>query len=212
MTERAGATAGGWGAGMRLLLLGLGLITLIVVGALVYSWLGGAAVPPPAPLTGEGGDGVTARQALEPAVELAVQRYEDVRLAAVSAHWSAVGKRLGGETEWTFQFFSPSTRRLILVAVADGTARVVRESVSPYQVPTFSSDEWRVDSDRALQGWWNRGGGSMVARRPDVALAMQLRASSRGGDPVWTVVGSVPDTDVAFVVEINAADGTWVER
>lgn len=194
-----------------LLLLGLGLIVLAVVGALVFGRLTGAADPTPA--VGQDDDALSARQALAPAAEWAAQWKEDARLAVVSSRRSAVGKQLGGEIEWTFQFFSPSTQRLALVTVTGETAQPVRESLSPYSVATFSVEDWRVDSDQALQAWWNQGGGSMVARRPDTDLAMQLRVSGEQGDaPVWTVVGTIEGTEVAFAVLVNATTGEPVEQ
>lgn len=208
--ERASVMAKG--SSRWLLLLGLGFILLaVMVGLVAYDRLVGSAVP--TPVAGVASDRVSARQAFAPAAELAGGWQEDARLAAVSGYWSAVGTQLGGRAEWAFQFFSPSTRRLALVTVADGTAQMVRESVSPYPVPTFSAGEWRVDSDRALQAWWSRGGGNLVARRPDVDLAMQLRVLDGGvGQPVWTVVGSIADTEAAFTVVVNGVDGTLVEQ
>jgi hypothetical protein len=203
MTRRPGVRWSLW--------LALGLIVLTVVGALLlYDRLGGSAAPTPA--ASVAGGQVTARQAFGPAAGLARQWQEDVRLAAVSGYWPAVGMQPGGQVEWAFQFFSPSTQRLALVTVAGGTARMVRESVSPYAVPTFLAEEWRVDSDQPLQTWWRRGGETLVARRPDVDVAMQLRMPDEGiGQPVWTVVGSVPGTETAFAVVVNATDGTLVE-
>jgi hypothetical protein len=191
------------------LLLGLGLMSLAVAGALVYGRLAGSAAPSPVPEPV--GGGVNARQAFIPAAELAMQWQEDAGLAAVSCYRPAV-LRLGGEVEWAFQFFSPSTRRLALITVADGTARMVRESVSPYAVLTFSTEVWRVDSDQALQTWWNHRGSNLVARRPDADLAMQLRVPDEGGgQPVWTVVGLVSGGETAFTVVVNANSGALVE-
>jgi xanthine/CO dehydrogenase XdhC/CoxF family maturation factor len=159
------------------------------------------------------GGGVTARQAFAAAAELATQWQEDAVLSVVSSHWPAVEAQSGGAAEWNFQFFSPSTQRLALVAADGEAARVVRESMSPYVVPTFSAEAWRVDSDQALQTWWDRGGGRWVARRPDTDLAMQLRMPDDGDDdPVWTVVGLVVGAEAAFSVRVNAADGTLLEQ
>jgi hypothetical protein len=80
-------------------------------------------------------------------------------------------------------------------------------------LPTFSAEAWRVDSDQALQTWWDRGGGRWVARRPDTDLAMQLRMPDDGDDdPVWTVVGLVVGAEAAFSVRVNATDGTLLEQ
>ena len=200
------------GSSRWLLVLGLGFVLLaVMVGVVAYDRLVGSAVPTPTAVAAD--DRVSARQAFAPAAELAGQWQKDARLAAVSGYWSAVGAQLGGQTEWAFQFFSPSTRRLALITVMDGAALMVRESASPYAVPTFSVGEWRVDSDQALQAWWSRGGGNLVARRPDGDLAMQLRVPEEGtGQPVWTVVGSIAGTEAAFTVLVNAVDGTLVEQ
>jgi hypothetical protein len=198
------------GSGRSLLLLGLSLILLtVVVGVVIFDRL----VQPtsPTPEASLPGIQLTARQALAPAAELAGQWQEDARMAAVSAFWSRVGMQLGGQAEWAFQFFSPSTRRLAIITVADGRAQMMRESASPYTVATFSAEEWKVDSDQALQTWWNRGGGTLVSRRPEIDLAMQLRPLDENGQPVWSVVGSTAGTETAFTVVVSAADGTVVE-
>jgi hypothetical protein len=193
----------------RLLLVGLGVVLLAVVGGLVYGRSAGPVASPP--VAGSAGDRVTARQAFAPAAELAAQWQADARLAAASGRWSAVGERPMGQVEWAFQFFSPSTQRLALVMVAGQAARMVRESLSPYPVPTMSTGEWRVDSDRALQVWWDSGGGTVVARRPDIDLVMQLRMPEGGEHPTWTVVGLVAGTKSPFTVVVDAASGAVVE-
>lgn len=190
--------------------LGLGFVLLAIVGALVYSRSVGSVVSSSEPAVA--GSGVTARQAFAPVAGLAAQWHEDARLAAVSGRWPAVGTQAGEQDEWAFQLFSPSTQRLAVVVVAGGTARLVRESVSPYPVSTFSPEEWRVDSDRALQAWWNRGGRSLVARRPDTDVAMQLRMPDEGSEqPVWTVVGSLAGTETVLIVLVNATSGALVD-
>jgi hypothetical protein len=193
-----------------LLLFGLGLILLAAVGALIYDRLAGPAALPPA--AGLAGSRVTARQALAPAAELAGQWQEDARLAAVFGGWSAVGTQSGPQVEWAFQFFSPSVQRLALVTVADGTARVVRDSASPYTVPTFPAREWRVDNDQALWAWWDHGGEDLVTQHPDANLAMELRLPDEGGErPVWTVVGLVAGTETAVIVAVDGASGALAE-
>ena len=198
------------GSGRSLLLLGLSLVLLaVVVGVLIFDRLVQPASPTPEASLPD--IQITAHQALAPAVELAGQWQEDARLAAVSGFWSRVGVQMGGQAEWAFQFFSPSTRRVAIVTVADGRTQMVRENTSPYMVATFSAEEWNVDSDQALQTWWNRGGGALVSRRPEIDLAMQLRPLDEGSGPVWSVVGSTAGTETAFTVVVSAVDGTVVE-
>ena len=77
---------------------------------------------------------------------------------------------------------------------------------------TFSAEAWRVDSDQALRTWWDNGGRTLVARRPDATLAIQLRLPDEsGGDPVWTVIGLVFGTESTFTVAVNASSGALIE-
>ncbi|HEY72458.1 MAG: hypothetical protein DRJ03_24135 [Chloroflexi bacterium] len=194
-----------------LLMLGLGLILLVVVGLLFYGQSARSSAP--RPMAGLAGFGSTARQSFAPAAELAAQWQADAGLASVSRHWPEAGGQLSGEGEWAFQFFSPSTSRLALVTVTGETASMTRESASPYSVPTFSAAEWQVDSDQALQAWWERGGSTLLARRPGADLVMQLRVPEGGGNrPVWTVAGFVAGTEIVISVAVDGTDGTMVEQ
>ena len=191
-----------------LLLLSLGTV-LLMAGALVYSQSARPAARPSLTL----GAGITARQALAPAAELAEQWQEDAQLAVVSTHRLAAGTQSQGESEWAFQFFSPSTQRLALVTVIGEEAHITRETLSPYSVPTFLVKEWHVDSDQALQVWWEKGGGTLLTQRPDADLAMQLRGAEDGGEhPVWMVTGFVVSAESAFIVTVDATSGTVVEQ
>ncbi len=194
-----------------LLMLGLGLILLIVVGLLLYGQSARSSAP--RPMEGLPGFGDTARQAFVPASELAAQWQADAGLTSVSRHWAEAGGQRSGEGEWAFQFFSPATGRLALVTVAGETASMTREITSPYSMPTFSAEEWQVDSDQALQAWWKRGGSTLLARRPDADLVMQLRVPEGEGDgPVWSVAGFVAGAEIVISVAVDGADGAVVEQ
>lgn len=190
--------------------LGVGLFLVALVGVMVYTRVASVAGPPPA--VGLTSSRVSARQAFPSAAELASRWQPDALPAAVSGHWPAVGAQPAGQMEWAFQFFSPSADRLALVSVAGGEAQVVREGVSPHPVPTFAAEDWRVDSDKALWTWWNRGGEELVAEHPQADLAMQLRVAEEGSSqPVWTVVGLVAGTEDVSTVVVGASDGVVVE-
>ncbi len=192
-----------------LLLLSLGLLTVVVM-LLLYDWLIRPTSSPPA--VGLAVSGVTAQESFDPAIKLAAQWQKDAHLAAVSGQWSKVGLQQRDEIEWAFQFFSPSTQRMALVTVTGETARLVRESLSPYKMSTFSIKEWRVDSDQALQTWWASGGSTLVKQRPDTTLVMQLRISEGDDDaPVWMMSGFVSGMENALTVMVNASDGALVE-
>jgi hypothetical protein len=192
--------------------MGIGLVLIFALGLLAYGQLTNSASRPMGTAKlAVGGD--TARQAFAPAAELAAQWQEDAGLAAVSTQLLAVGKGTGNDVEWGFQFFSPSTQKLALVAVSGGKARMVRPPMlSPYTLSTFSLEQWPIDSDRALQTWWDHGGDSMVKQYAQVDAKMQLRVSEDlGNQPAWVVAGIVANRNTTLTLFVNAGDGSVVD-
>jgi hypothetical protein len=190
--------------------IGLGLF--VALGLLAYGQLTDSASRP-ARSTELTVSGDTARRAFAPAAEMAAQWQPDAGLAGISGQLLMVGKKPGDEIEWGFQFFSPSTQELALVAVSGGKARMVRPPMlSPYKLSTFSADEWPVDSDRALQTWWEQGGDVMVKQHAQVDAAIQLRTSEElGRQPVWAIAGVVADENMTLTIFVNASDGSVVD-
>jgi hypothetical protein len=195
----------------RLWLPAIGLLLVVAFGLLAYGQLTNTSSQSMGleKLT-IGGD--TARRAFVSAAEMAAQWQQDARLAGVSGQQLAAGKRAANEIEWGFQFFSPSTQQLALVAVSGGKARMARSpALTPYPVSTFASEEWHVDSDQALQAWWERGGASLVAQNAQVDVMMQLRVlKEKGNRPVWTVAGAAAGTNTTLTILVDAGDGAIV--
>jgi hypothetical protein len=189
-------------------LLAIGLLLVVAFGLLAYGQLTNTA-PQATGLEKLTTGGDTALRAFASAAELAAQWQPDARLAGVSGQQLAVGRRAGNEIEWGFQFFSPSTQQLALVAVSGGKARMVRPpALTPYPMSTFAPEEWRVDSDQALQAWWERGGNSLVAQHAQVDVVMQLRVlKEKGNHPVWTVAGVAAGTNTPLTILVDAGDG-----
>ena len=155
------------------------------------------------------GGEVTARQAFPAAARVATQWQGDAQLISASAQWlQPTAQRSGKSIDWSFQFFSPSVEQVIIVSVYDGTAsQVTNFYTSP--IPTFSGDDWPIDSDVAWQTWLDSGGRDMLSRHPDTTLAMTLRLLDEGDEhPVWQVGGVVTGKRNALVIVVDAADGT----
>jgi hypothetical protein len=190
----------------------IGLVLIVALGLLAYGQLTNSqsGLTAATKLT-VGGN--TARQAFAPAAKLAEQWQQDARLTSVSGQLSAVGQGSGNKIEWGFQFFSPATQEMALVAVNDGEARMVRSPMlSPYKLPTFSLDEWLVDSNQALQTWWERGGDSLVKQYTQVDIVMQLRISrEQGSQPVWAVAGVIAGKNTTLTIFVNASDGSVID-
>jgi hypothetical protein len=135
-------------------------------------------------------EGLSARQAYESAEAAALAWQPDARPATVSAHWRPRQGGWSSKVIWTFQFYSPSNRRLVVIVVDKGLTQLLQESLSPYALPTFDVESWRVDSQEAVQTWWNHGGGAFHTTHSDVDLVARLQAAEAGdGRPVWRVTG-----------------------
>jgi hypothetical protein len=194
---------------IRLLLLGLNVVVVAAIGVLIY--LGPGRSSDAQSITFEG---TTARAAFSSAADRAAQWRDDAALAVVSSQQSGRELQAGENVVWTFQFFSPSTQQRALIAVTEGEARLLRETVSPYQIPTFSKRDWRVDSDQALQTWWENGGSFLVTRRPSAQIVLHLRVPREEpqSSPVWTIVGVDFEQESTFTVEVDAVTGQRLEQ
>jgi hypothetical protein len=155
----------------------------------------------------------TALQAYASASELAEEWQADAQLIGARAHCLGDVVTHGGQVEWAFQFFSPATQRVTLLATRGGQVRQIRERLSPYAVSPLRMEEWQVDSDEALDRWWQEGGDYLVTRRSDAEVTMRLYTPRGGPDrPVWTITGSVPNQESPLVVQVDASDGAILDR
>ena len=188
----------------------LALAVALVLTALILQepqagTAGGGAQPPPADLV----EGTSARQAFAAALEVAQGWQSDARPATVSGHWRPLRGGWSGRVVWSFQFYSPSTRRLAVVIVEGGRASLLREARTPYTVPTFDPADWRVDSPAAVESWWEAGGDRFFSLRREVDLVAQLRAAE-GGTLRWTVTGVAGDQ--VWTVVLDGVTGERVQE
>jgi hypothetical protein len=212
MTGMARRGAGRWAAVLGLAFvaaLGLALLVLWLYrpsqrpdGVETGGWSAYADLP--ASLSG----GPSARRAYSPAAEVARTWQPDSCPAIVSAHWRPRQGRWPTDIAWMFQFYSPATRRLAVIVVEGGRARLLQETASPYPLPTFDEADWQVDSHAALDAWWGAGGAAFLSTHSEVDLMAQLRAlEGREYRLVWTIAGIAGDQVKRLVV-----DGTTGER
>lgn len=183
------ANASGGNTGRWVLVLGLAFVTALGLTVLIFRQ-SERTVSSAAPLPSGLGGGRSARQAYPQALEVAQGWQPDSKPALVSTQWRLREGRWPVRVVWTFQFYSPSTQRLAVVAVDESGARMLRETLSPYRVPTFADADWQVDSPAAVEAWWNGDGATLVSlhSESDVEVTAQLRANE-GGNPIWTVTG-----------------------
>jgi hypothetical protein len=190
--------------------LGLLFFILIIFGILLYQLQVpelSPTSPPPSFLLEEG---AWARTLLPVAQQEARRWQEDAQLSSAGIVWDDLGP--GGilkRDRWTFEFYSPSQQRMAVIRVADGAAQLLRTALLPNRLSALSLDQWRIDSSRALQTWWERGGGNFVRRHDPVSISLKLRTEPQGTRVLWIVAGSSGDEH--WAVQIDAADGRIVE-
>ncbi len=199
------AATGGNG-GRWAVLLGLAFIAALGLAVLIL-WpspgpAGGSPSGLPIPLPME----PTARQAYRAAQEAARAWQPDALPSSFSAHWRRTRGKWPTQTVWTSHFYSPSSGRLAVFLVEVGRVNMLWEAVSPYPLPTFAEDQWRVDSPRALETWWASGGADFLARHSNAEVALQLKPGRpTDHQPEW-VITAMAGRQVQ-VVAISGVDG-----
>ena len=192
------------------LAIALTAILVTVAGVLAYDEFSGYRADPEEPEMLP--KGPTARKALQIASRAAEGWNQDAGLTGATVHYALQdsGEYSG---EWTFQFYSPLSRWMGLFVVESGKATLVRETLSPYEIPVFHNGVWRVDSDEALSIWWDHGGRHLLTRRPDTGISLRLRAreADRSG-AVWIVTGTLPGHRSEFSLVVDASDGSVVKE
>jgi hypothetical protein len=154
---------------------------------------------------------VTARS-LYPQAEAAAREWQtDVQLAGVATSWPQTAVNLvGNPTTWMFRFYSPSQKRLYLVSVTpDGQVTGMPHFQTQTSPPAMIDVEaWQIDAPDAVAAWLDNGGGSFLGQHPGIEVLAQLSADeTRGGQPVWTVVGLGDAPDEYWVVLVDANTG-----
>lgn len=185
-------------------LLGLAFITALGLAILTIQPalkpVGGEMVIGAIPLPRE----PTAREGYALAREVARSWQPDARPAALSVHWRQIRGRWPTQNVWTAQFYSPTTGRMALIVVEGGRARLLQETVTPYPLPTFAEERWRVDSPQALGIWWSGGGGDFLTRHTGAEVSLQLKPGPTES-PVWTLTATAENQFQR--VQIDGADG-----
>ncbi|MCB0193116.1 MAG: hypothetical protein KDJ65_14325 [Anaerolineae bacterium] len=138
----------------------------------------------------------------------------DAQLVSVSANWVGVLSvgQVGEPVQWTYRFYSPSLKRLLIIKVEPDNQLTTVEHVSKITLPppVLDTDGWLIDSTAAQAIWLDYGGAEMLKRNPGLEMLVQLRTIKNYPDPVWMVIGLDKRTQDIFVVIIDTAKGTVV--
>jgi hypothetical protein len=189
---------------------GLLLFILIIFGLLLIQLQVPEMLPTPAPPAFLLEEPARARSVL-PIAESEAKRWQgDAQLTAVATVWDDLGP--GGilkRDRWTFEYYSPSQKMMVVIRVTGGEAKQLRSTLLPNRLPMLSLDRWLVDSTEAFQIWWDRGGGNFVQHHPQVAVSLKLRPEPEGTRLLWIVTGS--SSAEHWVVQIDGEAGSVVQ-
>ncbi len=148
----------------------------------------------------------SARGFYDRAWQAALSWQSDAQLASAAAYWPFVRlDHLSQPTTWTFQFFSPATQHIYVIAVDERNINVIRSSLTPYPLTTLRIEQWQIDSPEALNTWLNHGGGRFLELHPAVDVLARLVAGNENIE--WVIAGNVSGTDEVYVVRLNATTG-----
>ncbi|MBN1955205.1 MAG: hypothetical protein JW900_09175 [Anaerolineae bacterium] len=159
---------------------------------------GGAAAPTREPLTAQ-----TAYQAARAAAEA---WQGDAWLIDLSASWpNATRERvLAGQPGWTFQFYSPQTREVQSISVAQDTVALTRRRAVSVAPAPIDEAAWRLSAEDAALLFLAHGGERYLEQSRRSTFHLHLAAED--GRVVWTgiAVGSGADP---LVVRFDATSG-----
>ncbi len=148
----------------KLWLVGLGMILVAVLIALgvamfqSYAPIGRANSPSLPPTVG----GQSAQRAYAALQTWTSDWAPDAEVVAVSASLSSSAVDVAKESGWTFQVYSPKSRRLAIAVVRGNEVLVLREQAALYRQQTLDLAGWEVDSDVLVSHWWREMGGHAV--------------------------------------------------
>ncbi|MCB0209906.1 MAG: hypothetical protein KDJ52_11275 [Anaerolineae bacterium] len=157
---------------------------------------------------------VTGLNQFQPAWEAGQAWAADAQLMAASAHWPSVlsVSQVGEPTQWSYRFYSPSLRRLLIVKVEPDNRLTTVEHVGTITLPppALNADDWLIDSSAALATWLDYGGSELLRRNPGLEILIQLRTINNYPGTVWMVIGLDKRTQDILVVVIDASEGTVI--
>ncbi len=153
----------------------------------------------------------SARQLYPRAEQAARSWHADAVLVSATASWRFVTiDDLSRPIDWTFQFYSPSTRRIYVVNVNDQQTAPLRDALAPYSLAGIALGRWQVDSYQALGTWLTWGGARFLKANPVADVNARLKVSA-AGTPVWLIVGVADKGQKIHMLRIDANTGK-VER
>jgi hypothetical protein len=115
------------------------------------------------------GGGQSAREARRSLEKWTTSWAEEVVLVTASSSMIKDSDR----DPWTFLVYAPRRGRIAVVTIMGSEVLVLRERSIVYAQPSIDDQAWQIDSDEALERWWQQTG-YRVWERPD-AHSLHIR-------------------------------------
>lgn len=200
----------------------LALLLLIVAGLSLMFWF-----QPDAPVTAQttgastfidfdeaaptsAFEGATAVIAYVAAQQTAVSWQPDAVLLNTSGTWPhGVSPQTldGGETSWSFTFYSPTAEKMSGISVIENEATRITEGPYQPQHALVHVSSWNIDSNEAMQIFLTEGGKSFIQQEGATTVTMNFTTDNSTEQIQWNIVSFSPKTGHLLSMQINANSG-----
>ncbi len=138
----------------------------------------------------------------------------DASLVTASATWPLVRNAddvRGGQANWNFVFYSPTTSTAVSTNVVNEQVAVsepypIYQTLNPLQL-----NGWQIDSDDALEIFLNNGGEAFLNTQTDVSLTTQLSTINNNTRMEWLISAFANRNGETLTLLIDATSGTVLE-
>jgi hypothetical protein len=130
----------------------------------------------------------------------------DATLLSASASLLKSGQ---GEGVWTFLIYSPRKRKLALVSVRNAEVVILREQPALYPQTPLPPPAWSIDSDEAINRWWQASGRSTWLGASAQSLHIRL-GRGQADAPTWQITILDIKGELIELWEIHADTGERV--
>jgi hypothetical protein len=185
---------------------GLMLFILVLFGLLIFQLQVPELEPLPSPPAFLLEKEAQAGTVYDLAREEALRWQADAELVSAGIVWDDLGP--GGvlkRDRWTFQFYSPLQKRVVVIQIKDGKAQRLRTGLVSSPLPLLPLGEWQVKSTQAFETWWEQGGGEFVSQNSPVSISLKLRQQPGEQRLVWSVAGS--SSGQHWILQLDGSNG-----
>lgn len=154
--------------------------------------------------------GATALIAYVAAQKTAVSWQPDAVLLNLSGTWPhGVSPQTldGGESSWSFTFYSPTAEKMSGISVIENEATRVTEGPYQPQNALVQVSSWNVNSNEAMQIFLTEGGESFIQREGATTVTMNFTTDNPTQEIQWNIISFSPQTGHLLSMQINANSG-----